>query len=271
MSTTSARARLGFVVPSVNTVIEDELRALLPGDVSYSCGRVTLGTGDTATQLAAFETTVPEEAGKLGDARVDAVVLACTSASIVRGPEYDAQLTREIAERAGAPAITATAASVLALTALDAHRILVLTPYEDRVHGLEVEYLRGLGFLVADGRLTTPPQHLGRVAPAEVAREVVTLVGEQAQRPDVVLVSCANARLFATIPHLEATLQLPVVSSNQAAAWAALNLVGISTRLLDWGILARHDPRWPERADLPPAEAVGAVGAVDAVSARGSG
>ena len=49
MTTGATRARLGFVVPSVNTVIEDELREMLPADVSYSCGRVTLGTGDTAT------------------------------------------------------------------------------------------------------------------------------------------------------------------------------------------------------------------------------
>ena len=236
----STRTRLGFIIPSVNTVIEDELRELLPPDVSYSCARVTLGTGDTKTQLAAFETTVPDEAGKLGDARVDAVVLACTSASIMRGSDYDATLTRRIAERAVAPAISATSASVAALTALGVQRVCMLTPYEAWLHDLEAEYLRAAGFEVVAGRLATPPQHLGRVEPAELVREVTQRVREQDVRADAVLVSCANARLFAMIGQLEADLQLPVVTSNQAAAWAGLNLIGRGTEDLDWGVLAKH-------------------------------
>ena len=229
--------RLGFVVPSVNTVIEDELRDLLPRDVRVSCGRVTLGTGDTRTQLQAFETSVPEEAGKLGDARVDAVVLACTSASILRGPVYDAELTAGIAARAGAPAVTATGASVAALRALGAYRVHLLTPYEQWLHERETEYLREVGFAVSSGRLGTPPQHLGRVAPSELVGEVVELVAAQGERPDAVLVSCANARLFAAVPELEAALRVPVVTSNQAAAWSALNLVGRGTADLGWGEL----------------------------------
>lgn len=157
---------------SVNTVIEDELRELLPRDVRYSCGRVTLGTGDTRTQLSAFETSVPEEAAKLGDAGVDAVVLACTSASILRGRAYDAALTADLAECSIPPA-PSTAGNTI--TFIERHTI----SHDGEVAGTGVQRARpGVAAAVRAARLSTMararfPEHVQY----HMARETMVTAG----------------------------------------------------------------------------------------------
>jgi len=50
---------------------------------------------------------------------------------------------------------------------------------------------------------------------------------------DAYLISCANISVFGVIDDLEARLERPIVTSNQAVVWEALRLIG-------WRVPPRH-------------------------------
>lgn len=235
----SSRSRLGFIVPSVNTVVEEELRRLLPDDLSYNVARVALGTGDLRSQLAELESSVPVEAAKLADAGVSAIVLACTAGSMVGGPGYDAEVARAITAAAGVPATTATTALLDALRVLRVGDITVGTPYPAWLHQLELEFLAGHGFEVQGFPLGLgPPEVLAAVTPAALAADVVSSVRALPRTPSCVVVSCANARALEAVPVLEDELRVPVVTSNQVTLWAGVRLTGGTVRGPGWSRLA---------------------------------
>lgn len=246
--------RLGFIIPSVNTVLEDELRMLLPPDVSFHCCRIPLTGGPEAErQLLELKNLVPIEAEKLADAKVDAVVLACTAASVVIGEDYDRTLSQSIAERANRPAITAAAATLQALSHVRATNVNLLTPYAEWLHTLEAAYLSSRGLTVHSQRITlAPPELLGDVPADELCDEMVAINQTLPGNADAVLVSCANARVWDRVESLESRMGTPVVTSNQAAVWAALTLVGYDTTSLNWGALTDAVSHRVSSAHRPP-------------------
>lgn len=239
----TATKRVGVIVPSVNTVIEDELRTHLPSDVSVSSARVTLGRlgGDPRRELDAFSEAAVEQARNLADASVDVIAIACTAASIVRGQQFDEDLRRDISEDTGSVIITATSAMLDALAALQAQRVLLLTPYEEWLHDLEVRFLEQAGIDVDSARLTCgPAQELGYVDPNRLSDEISSLARSSRRTHGCVVVSCANARLLALLPALERDLGVPLVTSNQALAWGALHAIDRTTDRLPWGRLSSY-------------------------------
>ena len=128
--------------------------------------------------------------------------------------------------RAGAPHATKTITAIQqAFDALGARRIVLITPYSAATTEHEAEFLRQAGYDVlsaegfalagSDAYCATPPQ-FWRDRAIEAARSDA----------DAYLISCANISVFGVIRELEARLDRPVVTSNQAVIWDALRLIG---------------------------------------------
>jgi maleate isomerase len=141
------------------------------------------------------------------------------------GKAGEQQILAALAGAGAARATTTITAIQRALAALDARRIVLLTPYSAQTTEHEAEFLRDAGHDVlfakgfalagSDAYCATPPQFW---------RDRVI----EAQRPDAdaYLVSCANISVLGVIEELEATLNRPVVTSNQSVIWDALRLLG---------------------------------------------
>ncbi|MFF5260544.1 aspartate/glutamate racemase family protein [Actinomadura viridis] len=215
--------RLGFLIPSVNAVLERDSRLALPASVSAHLGRMPM-TRDEPEQLAALADAVPEVTGLLHHAGCDAVVFACTTGSLYEGPGYDTEITRRITAVTGRPASTTSTAAVAALRSLDLRRVVLVSPYEpwldERVvtflaaHGIEVTATAGPGL--------PDPRDSDSVAPAEIAAAAAEVAGDA----DGVFISCTAFRGLEAAGILRRSLGLPVVSSNEATFWEALRLVG---------------------------------------------
>jgi maleate isomerase len=141
------------------------------------------------------------------------------------GKDGEQQILATLA-RAGAPHATTTITAIQrAFEALGAKRIVLITPYSAATTEHEAEFLRQAGYdvLVAkglalagsDAYCATPPQFWCDQA-IEAARP----------EADACLISCANISVFGVIRELEARLERPVVTSNQAVIWDALRLIG---------------------------------------------
>ncbi|ODR80113.1 maleate cis-trans isomerase [Haladaptatus sp. W1] len=221
------RARLGLVVPSSNTTVETEFGRGVPDGVSVHTARMPLESV-TVDELDTMADDAVDCAERLSHADVDVVAYACTTGSLLHGPGFDTELEASLSETADVPAV-ATALSVKrALSALDADRIAVVTPYTDELNDREESYLRDEGFDVVKlrGRGIKANTAIGSLSPEDAYRQVRGAVPDP-DAVDAVFVSCTNYRTFPAIESLESDLGMPVVTSNQATLWDALRRVGI--------------------------------------------
>lgn len=233
------RARLGIMVPSVNTVMEPELNRLAPDGVSIHASRLRAEGVFSSESLVAMAAHTEGAAEDLVRA-VDALAYGCTSGSFVGGPAWDAELRERIARVTGKPVTTTSTAVVRGLRALGLRTLAVATPYTREVNdrlagfleqeGFEVAEMKGLEVAVRGGQGVYHPS-----AAYRLAREV------DVPRADGILISCTNFRTVEIIEPLEADLGKPVVTSNQATLWDLLRLCGIGDRVPGGGALMRQE------------------------------
>lgn len=224
---------LGLIVLSTDETLENEARAML-GDrpVRLHHSRIFSQDDVTPDALAGMRARIAQSAALLPDT-VRAVGYACTSASVVIGPQ-------EVAEqvRAGRPGVLVTnpmSAVIAALNALGARRIGLVTPYLAEVvapmrahlaqHGIDVA--REVSFGEVDDRRVA---RIAEATTAAAARQV-------AEGAEAIFLSCTNLQTLRIINILERDLNVPVISSNLALIWHLAHLGGVKTQGLGAGWL----------------------------------
>ncbi len=220
--------RLGIIVPSLNTIGEDDLRLFCPPDVRYHLHRIRLRKQDgvvTPDSLLRAHLEAAEQAGLLADMAPSAICFNCTGASVAHGARGDEVLAEAMSRQLGLPASNTMLAIKRALHALGARRIVHVCPFADRfasderaalaASGLEVLKSVGLDFVDAREAARMEPQALADHALRHALPGM-----------DAILLSCANVRAFEAVAALEQQLGVPVVTSNQAVLWDLLGLAG---------------------------------------------
>lgn len=231
------RARIGMLLPSGNQAAEPQFAAMLPDGVSLHTTRLPL-TGSTDRELVRMAESVEDAARLLADAEVDLVLFHCTAVST-----YSADLEQDILgriERATGLKATATSQGlVAALRAVGIRRVSMLSPYIEAINVREAAFLESAGFEVV--------QNVGLGCPT--AREMMAVTPEdwmrfaleqQGSGADGLLISCTTVRATDVAGRLEARLGRPVVTSNTAALWHSLRLLGIGDSVPGFGRLFDH-------------------------------
>lgn len=239
------RARIGLLIPSVNTCTEPQFHQLAPPGVGFYVTRLPLRDGGVEA-LHRMTEHLEDTARLLADIEPDLILFHCTAGSMAGAPGYDEALAARIERATGRPATTTASGVLAALHALQARRLTVVTPYPAATnaaeraflegHSLQVVALRGLELAHGEAFVAVEPATWYRLV-----RETVT--------PDTeaILVSCTNIRVLEVIDQLEGDLGRPVVTSNQAAVWYCLRRLGLPDRIAGYGRLLR------ELAGPPPA------------------
>lgn len=220
--------RLGMIVPSLNTIAEDDLRRYCPADVSYHVHRIRLrkeaGRVTPEALLHAY-LEAPDEATLLMDLNPSAIAFNCTGASVANGPRGDEHLAARMTEALGLPVTNTMVAIKQALDAMHVTRLLHVCPFSDVFSRLEREALEGAGHEVASSvSLDFTDARKAALMPPEAIAAFVR--GHVTSDLGGILLSCANVRAFEAAQPLEAELGLPVVTSNQATLWALLRDAG---------------------------------------------
>lgn len=232
------RARIGMLVPSGNIVAEEQVRAMLPVDIALHVTRLPL-TDSSEKALGKMTDSLPQAAQMLADARVDLIAFNCTAVS-TRSPDADSEIARRITQVTGAPALTTGEALVAGLRALQARRVVLVTPYLAPIVEREAAFLTHHGFetLAAVGAGIDSNWDMAQADPKTWYD--LTL----AQRDDAAqayVLSCTAIRSAEVIDALEDHLGRPVLTSNQALAWLAARRAGVTTAVPGYGALL-HGP-----------------------------
>ena len=229
------RARIGMLLPSVNRAAEPQIAEMLPTGVSLHTTRLRLQSSEEE-HINEMVADVERGAVMLADADVDLIVFHCTAASMFK-PGFDDSIIDRIETATGKPATSTSKGCVEAFETVGAKKITLTTPYiqvtNDREvaflasHGVEVLSETGLGITGDGGAMLA-------VEPDEW-RQRVTAQDEQSSQ--AAFLSCTAIRAVEAITSIEAEIDKPVVTSNQAMVWHALRKLGIDDRPAGYGRL----------------------------------
>lgn len=239
------RARIGVLVPFTNTNLEADLALLCPRGLTVHTTRMGGYDEDEipdADQMAGLGAADLEEPLRLLlGCRPDVVLYGCTSATLTHGPAFDRALAAGIETSTGAATVTAAGAVANALTWLGAKRIAFASPYTADINRMAIAFLDQSGFeTVSRAEIGETLDNRGQ---GELTPEDVFELGLLADGPgaDALVLSCTDMRAVEAIDRLENAIGKPVVTSNQAMMFQALQILDIRESFTGYGrILQRR-------------------------------
>ena len=221
---TNTRARLGVLLPSGNRLAEPQFSVMLPQGVTMHTTRLRLN-GSSESELLKMTEGVEEAVSLVADARVDLILFHCTAVST-----FSQALEKDVLARmrrsSGVPVTATSEALVAALRAVNARKIVMLSPYIDAINDREAAYVRAAGFEIVflAGMSLNDADAMSAVTPAQWKAFVLS---NQHADADAYLISCTTVRATEVAQELEVLLGKPVVTSNTAAVWHCLRTLGL--------------------------------------------
>jgi maleate cis-trans isomerase len=241
---TRGRARIGVLVPFTNVNLEPDMGMMCPPGVSLHIARMggydvdEIPDADQMHGLGATDLDGP--LALLRGAKPDVILYGCTSATLTHGPAFDQALAAHIKSDSGAATVTAAGALVHALRTLGARRIGFASPYVRGINDMAIAFLREAGVeTVARSEVT---EALGNYGQGELTPEEVHALALKADhdRAEALVLSCTDMRSAETLEALEKAIGKPVICSNQAMVFAALQALKIAEPILGFGQLLRR-------------------------------
>ena len=245
MTSSRGRARFGVLVPFTNTNLEPDMALLRPDGVSLHIARLggydqdEIPDADQMHGLGAAD--LEEPLRLLQGVRPDVVLYGCTSATLTHGLAFDRDLAARIKGACGAETVTAAGALAHALGWLGVGRVGFASPYVAAINDMAVGFLAEAGVEVA--QRSEVDIALDNYGQGEMTPDQVFALGLAADSPaaEAIVLSCTDMRSVETIAALEDAVGKPVISSNQAMAFQAMQLARIAEPVMGYGQLLEGD------------------------------
>jgi len=213
----AARARIGMIIPSVNSMTEPQFNHFAPAGLGVHIARARVA-GEWKRPLPEMAGEIATSARLLSDVTPDLIVFHCTDTSMTQGPQGEGRILDIVREATGIEALATSRLVLEALKALGQKKLVLLSPY--RSNQAVIDYLKATGFAVIhDVALGLDAHEFARVTPqewTELARE------HDKPEADGIFLSCTNTTQIEAIVDIERALGKPVVNSNQAVLWGCL-------------------------------------------------
>jgi maleate cis-trans isomerase len=211
------RARVGLIIPSVNTHSEPQFNHFAPEGLGIHVARARVA-GQWKRPLPEMKEEIAGAARLLSDCGPEVIVFHCTDTSMTQGPQGEGRILDIVREATGIDAMATSRLVLEALQALGMKKVVLLTPYQS--NKAVIDYLTAAGVsVVGDVALKLQAREFGRVTP----QQWVELTRNN-DRPDAdgIFLSCTNTTQIEAIAEIERLLGKPVVNSNQAVLWGCV-------------------------------------------------
>jgi maleate isomerase len=211
------QARVGLIIPSVNTYSEPQFNHFAPEGLGIHVARARVA-GEWKRSLPEMKGEIADAAKLLSDAHPDVIVFHCTDTSMTQGPQGEGKILDIVKNATGIDAMATSRLVLDALQTLGMKKVVLLTPYKS--NKAVIDYLTAAGITVAaDVALKLEAKNFGSVTPQDWTQ----LAKENDQSDaDGIFLSCTNTRQIEAIADIEKMLGKPVVNSNQAVLWGAV-------------------------------------------------
>ena len=232
-------ARIGMIIPSVNSMTEPQFNRFAPAGLAVHVTRARVA-GEWKRPLPVMADEIAASAKLLSDVAPDLIVFHCTDTSMTQGPQGEGRILEIVHEATGIEAVATSRLVLEALQTLGLRKLLLLSPYKS--NQAVIDYLHATGFAVVhDVALALSSLEFAAVTPREW-----TELARKHDRPDAdgVFLSCTNTTQIEAIADIERALGKPVVNSNQAVLWGCLRRLEAALAPLppmpELGRLMRH-------------------------------
>jgi maleate cis-trans isomerase len=200
-----------------------------------------LGKGGSSPFSPSLDADVAYQSRLLGDARVEVIALMQTSASLF-ADDYDPRTVKRMTEASGVASLTSAQAIGRALRALGTLRVAMATPYSQDVIARATRYYEGnygVAVMASESLGATNSYAIGKMD-AKAAQAAF----ERFDRPEVeaLVVPGGNFPTMSFIDAWEQQFGKPVITTNQAALWAVLRAMAITTPIPGKGRLLAQMP-----------------------------
>jgi maleate cis-trans isomerase len=235
----AARARIGMIIPSVNSMTEPQFNRFAPPGLAVNVARARVA-GEWKRPLDVMADEIATSAKLLSDVEPNLIVFHCTDTSMTQGPQGEGRILDIVKDATGIEAVATSRLVLEALQALGLKKLVLLSPY--RSNQAVIDYLKATGFAVVHDVA------LGRksIDFANVTPQKWTELARQHDRPDAdgIFLSCTNTTQIEAIADIERSLGKPVVNSNQAVLWGCVKRLKSALAPLpampELGVLMRH-------------------------------
>lgn len=228
---TRARARIGVLVPYTNTNLEPDMMLMRAPDITLHFQRVggydadKIPNSDQMAGLGASD--ISHDLRMISGTRPDAVLYGCTSATFTHGPAFDAELAERIGAVSGAISLTAAGSLVAAIEVLGVTRIGFSSPYIGEINEQAMKFLAESG--IETVKCANVERELGNYGQGELSPDEVFDLACRADhhQAQAIVLSCTDMRSVETVERIEATLDKPVVTSNQAMMFCLMRSLSL--------------------------------------------
>ena len=236
------RAVFGVIVPSTNTVVEDEYYRARPNGVSFHAGRILIENEklDSDEVFEAFLVSLREQIARAVESvmtcRPDHLIMGMSAETFWGGAEGNARFEAWIKVVSGLEVTTGAAACKEALNAFGAKRIGIITPYQPVADEQVRTFFEQIGFQVAavHGLKCESATSIAMVSPEEIRRAFRSVDGPEV---DALVQAGTNLPVVHVAAELERELGKPVIPINGATVWHALRTRGIDDKIVGQGRL----------------------------------
>jgi maleate cis-trans isomerase len=212
-----------IVAPENNTTMAPEISVLCPALAPMPVARVkrpprTLLLEDLPAYAEATLDAIEPYAGK----QFDLVIYGCTAAGFLSGPAGNAGMVDKLRARTGASVVSTAGAMVDVLREEGINETAVVTPYLQPVNDGLRAYLETSGVAVEtlSSFFCKTTRELGQITEEQVLELTLRTVTRQSKS---LFIACSQLPTLKTVAALRTKLDIPVWSSIQATAWAAVN------------------------------------------------
>jgi maleate isomerase len=230
------RARIGFIIPASNRMVEPQMQRHMPPGVIPHFTRILMRD----RELDELMPEIRQATSLLAESKCDVTVLQCTGTSMSGGVEKEREIIREMELVSGRRALSAASSLMAAFAALGAKRLVFISETKQPGHDKKLRYLREAGFdILADKAVGLAGTDYYCTMPPLLWYD--TALSLRRDDADAYFISCANIHSIDVVEQLESELEKPVVTSNQAALWCSLRKAGIFESVPGVGMLLRRD------------------------------
>ena len=227
-------AKIGLIALRTDHLVEDAMRSLLyRSDVSLITNRIAFNDPINQENLKAMELDLERAVSDLLPGKqIDVVAFGCSSGTVAIG---ESKLKEKIQKIKPQTEVTnPVTAATAAFSALGVTKLTVITPYITDVNKEVARFFsdKGLDILNITGFNVMADADITRIDPEAIKKAALDYIHPDAE---ALFLSCTALRSVEVIEELEEILSIPVITSNQAMVWHALQLLGKSNSIKKGG------------------------------------